>query len=362
MVDIINSSYEEFMQNILDKKLFLYGAGERTRTVYNYFCLRDKVEAIIDKNDKIKKFNGDNEEIPVITLEQFEQKADIVKSIILIIPTYVYSEIVEELDMHSKLDGLKCYIASLVQDYYEKQKFIFTQGVGQIPKKIHYCWFGRGEMSDQLKRCMESWNKFCPDYEILRWDENNYDVCSNQYMKEAYECKKWGYVPDYARLDIIYNEGGIYLDTDVELLAPIDVLLNDEMFCHFSSRFEVNFGSGFGAIKNHRLIKALRDYYKGHTFYNSDGTINTKPCAEYQNPVLEEFGFKLDNRYQKIEKVVIYPSEVSTPQGRSGIAKNFTSQTLMIHHAAATHRSVREKNIFLHRSEIENRIKGYEKR
>lgn len=358
MVDIINSSYEEFMQDIHGNKLFLYGAGERTRTVYNYFGLQGKVEAIIDRNDRIKKFKGENEEIPVITLQQFEEKEEIEKSIILIVPTYVYMEIVEELDRYSKLEGLKCYIASLVQDYYEKQEFTFTQGVRQIPKKIHYCWFGRGEMPDQLKRCMESWDRFCPDYEIVKWDENNYDVCSNQYMKEAYECKKWGYVPDYARLDIIYNEGGIYLDTDVELLAPIDTLLNDEMFCHFSSRFEVNFGSGFGAKKNHKLIKALRDYYDGRTFYNSDGTMNTKPCAEYQNPVLKEFGFKLDNKYQKIENVVIYPSEVSTPQGRSGAANNFTSRTLMIHHAVATHRAAHEKNIFIRGTEIQNRIKG----
>lgn len=356
MIDIINSSYEDFMEKASNNKLFLYGAGERTKTVYDYFGLQGKIEAIIDKNEQIKIFQGDSEEIPVITLKQFEEKEDVAKCIVLIIPTYVYMDIIEELDSHIKLEGLKCYVASLIQDYYEKQDFEFTQGTEQIPRKIHYCWFGGGEIPDQMKRCMESWYKFCPDFEIIRWDENNYNIYLNQYMKEAYECKKWGYVSDYACLDIVYNEGGIYLDTDVELLSPIDRFLNDEMFCHFSSKFEVNFGSGFGAKKNHKLIKDLRDYYDGRSFYNSDGTMNTRPCAEYQNPVLKEHGFKLDNNYQKRENVVLYPSEVSMPQGRSGIANNFTAKTLMIHHVAGTHRSLQERKIFTKRERIKNRI------
>ena len=93
-----------------------------------------------------------------------------------------------------------------------------------IPKKIHYCWFGGNPMPEKDKKCIESWKRYCPDYEIIRWDESNYDVSKNRYMKEAYEEKKWGFVPDYARLDIIYNEGGIYLDTDVELVKNLDDL------------------------------------------------------------------------------------------------------------------------------------------
>ena len=96
-----------------------------------------------------------------------------------------------------------------------------------IPKKIHYCWFGGAPKSKLAKKCIKSWKRKCPDYEIIEWNESNYDVTKIPFMKEAYDAKKWGFVPDYARLDIIYNNGGIYLDTDVEIVKSLDDLLSD---------------------------------------------------------------------------------------------------------------------------------------
>ena len=94
-----------------------------------------------------------------------------------------------------------------------------------IPKKIHYCWFGRNEIPEKTLRCIESWKKYCPDYEIIQWNEDNYDINKIPYMKDAYKEKKWAFVSDYARLDVIYQYGGIYLDTDVELVNSLDDLL-----------------------------------------------------------------------------------------------------------------------------------------
>lgn len=102
-----------------------------------------------------------------------------------------------------------------------------------IPKIIHYCWIGKSEKPESVEYCIESWKKYCPDYKIIEWNENNYDFIKNEYMKEAYDSKKWGFVPDYARLDIIYNYGGIYLDTDVEIIKSFDALLNQEAFIGF---------------------------------------------------------------------------------------------------------------------------------
>lgn len=347
MIKIVNAAYEDFIKDIVDKELFLYGAGKRAKTLYDYFHLKGKVKAVIDKNTQIHTFEGENEEIAVITLNEFEQSWKTEKSIFLITPTYVYIEIIEELEQNKNFENLRCYVASLIQDYYKTQNFDFTKGMALIPKKIHYCWFGEGAIPDQLKRYMESWQCFCPDYEIIRWDESNYDVTKNQYMKEAYECKKWGYVPDYARLDIIYEQGGIYLDTDVELLASLDKLLNDDMFCQFACLYEVNCGSGFGAIKGYPLIKKMRDYYDGRSFYNCDMTINVTPCMEYQNPVLKEYGFRLDNTYQNINGAVLYPSEVGNPKGRIGAVNNFTHRTLMCHHTSSTHRTDYERRRFV---------------
>ena len=126
-----------------------------------------------------------------------------------------------------------------------------------IPKKIHYCWFGNNPLPEKDRKCIESWKKYCPNYEIIRHDENNYDISKNKYMKQAYESKKWGFVPDYARLDIIYNEGGIYLDTDVELTKNLDELLKYDAYMGFEDDIHVSPGLGFGAIKHHEGIKKL---------------------------------------------------------------------------------------------------------
>lgn len=124
-----------------------------------------------------------------------------------------------------------------------------------IPKVIHYCWFGGNEKSEIIKQCIASWKKYCPDYEIIEWNESNFDINCCQYVKEAYEAKKWAFVSDYARYKIIYEHGGIYLDTDVELLDNLDkYLIYDTWFPRETQR-TFNTGVGFAAIKNNKLIK-----------------------------------------------------------------------------------------------------------
>ena len=114
----------------------------------------------------------------------------------------------------------------------------------KIPKVIHYCWFGGGQMPAIHQKYIRSWKKYCPDYEIVRWDESNFDIHENCYAEEAYQCGKWAFVSDYARLKIIYDHGGIYLDTDVELLKPLDPLLEYEGFMGFQNDALVSSGLG----------------------------------------------------------------------------------------------------------------------
>ena len=152
-----------------------------------------------------------------------------------------------------------------------------------IPKVIHYCWFGGNPLPEEAKRCIESWKKYCPDYKIIEWNENNYDVNSNEYMKAAYKEKKWAFVSDYARIDVVYKYGGIYMDTDVELVKELDSFLNDRMYCGWEMRdplldklgrsYEnsVAFGLGFGAEKGHPALKKILDLYDRISFYNEDG-------------------------------------------------------------------------------------------
>ena len=184
----------------------------------------------------------------------------------------------------------------------------------KIPKIIHYCWFGGAPIPEKDKACIESWRKFCPDYEIIEWNESNYDITKNRYMKEAYDVKKWGFVPDYARLDIIYTQGGIYLDTDVEIIRNMDPLLEDEAFMGFEDGKFVALGLGFGAAKGNPHIKAMRDVYEGVSFIKPDGSFNTLPSPHYTTDYLLGEGLETERclpanrRYQHLSESLFLPA------------------------------------------------------
>ncbi len=150
----------------------------------------------------------------------------------------------------------------------------------KIPKIIHYCWFGGGKKSKLITRCMDSWKKYCPDYEIKEWNEHNFDINCCAYVKEAYAAGKWAFVSDYARLWIIYNFGGIYLDTDVELCKSLDSLLTYHTFFATEDDKNINTGIGFGGLAESPSVKVLLDGYDHIHFLNSDNnSYDFLPCT-----------------------------------------------------------------------------------
>ena len=203
----------------------------------------------------------------------------------------------------------------------------------KIPKTIHYCWFGGNPIPESNKKFMESWNKFCPDYEIIEWNESNYDVTKNRYMKEAYENKQWAFVSDYARLDIIYEHGGIYLDVDVELIKSLDDLLNLTGFLGFEENKKLcNTGLGFGATPKLPIIKELRDDYDNINFIKENGSFDRTPCPYFQTDLLLKKGLEQDcNSIQEIEGLTIFPDDYFCPRNWIG-QTNITSNTYSIHH------------------------------
>ena len=219
-----------------------------------------------------------------------------------------------------------------------------------IPRKIHYCWFGNGEKTELVQKCIASWRKYCPDCEIIEWNESNYDVTKNEYMHQAYQAKRWGFVPDYARLDIIYHHGGIYLDTDVELIRNIDDLFDGDGFMGFENivdanqtTYSVNGGQGFGAPSQHALIKKMRDVYENLQFVNEDGSLNLQPSPYYNTSVLVENGMKTNNTLQVIEGIMIYPAEYFCPINWKNKKCEITQNTYSIHHFNASWLSADEK-------------------
>ena len=205
-----------------------------------------------------------------------------------------------------------------------------------IPKVIHYCWFGKGKMPKLAKKCIKSWKKYCPDYEIICWNEDNFDLNQNRYMSEAYKAGKWAFVSDYARLKVIYDNGGIYLDVDVELLKPIDDLLLNQGFMGFDEKGIVASGLGFGAKKGNALIgEFLKDYEDIHVV-SADGTFDLTPCPDRNTDTLKRLGMDMDNKSQVFMDMVFLPDEYLCPMDYYTGKKNITKNTYSIHHYNAS--------------------------
>lgn len=195
-----------------------------------------------------------------------------------------------------------------------------------IPKIIHYCWFGNTPLPDEALKCINSWRKFCPDYKIIEWNESNYDINKIPYVKEAYSEKKFAFVTDVARLDIIYNEGGLYLDTDVEILKSFDDLLVHKAFMGMETIGRVNTGLGFGAERHNSFVKSNLDLYNKVIF----GDMMT--CVSYTTKLLVDLGLQKINELQIIDELVILPTDYLCPLSLESMKLNITNNTYSIHH------------------------------
>lgn len=203
-----------------------------------------------------------------------------------------------------------------------------------IPKTIHYCWFGNNQKSELIKKCINSWKKMCPDYEIIEWNENNFDLSVNQYALEAYKEKKWAFVSDYVRLKIIYEYGGIYLDTDVELLSNLDDYINCNGFFSSEDNSTISTGLGFGAIKGNKLVKQMLDDYENLSFILPNGKINDEACPIRNSRSISNILDKLENRNDICiyNNNYFYPKEYFCPIDNTTGEIIITKKTMAIHH------------------------------
>ena len=219
-----------------------------------------------------------------------------------------------------------------------------------IPKVIHYCWFGDNPLPKLAKKCIESWKKYLPDYEIKRWDETNFDVNIIPYTQEAYQKGKYAFVSDYARFWIIYNYGGIYFDTDVEVIAPLDGIISEGAFlgveCHNLDQITVNPGLGFGAEPHMKAIGDILKQYKQFHFINNDGSICYKNIVEITSEYLTLQGLENTDKCQKCAGFMIYPIDYFCPISFDTRRLIITENTRTIHHFAESWvpRSTRIKN------------------
>ncbi len=206
-----------------------------------------------------------------------------------------------------------------------------------IPKIIHYCWFGDKKMPAAAKRCIESWRRFCPEYELREWNESNFDFSENRYAQQAYEHKKWAFVTDYVRMAVLVRYGGIYLDTDVEIIRSFDPLLECDGFCGVEGEFIAS-GLALGAIPDHPVILALEKFYGTQDFLDADGKPDLTSSANLQAPVLEQLGFdrKRAGVIQRFSGMTVYPAEYFCPKSFRDGTLRLTPNTFSIHHYSAS--------------------------
>ena len=226
----------------------------------------------------------------------------------------------------------------------------------EIPKKIQYCWFGRNPLPKSALKCIQSWKKYFPDYEIIQWNEDNYDVNKIQYIKQAYQSKKYAFVSDYARFDILYHQGGIYFDTDVEVIKPFNDILKNGAFmgCEIdgadftnvetvdvtsdldveankSVQIMVAPGLGIATAPGLSIYREILDFYATQRFWNADGSINQETVGVKTTKVLCGYGLQDNKGIQKVGGITIYPKEYFNPMNNNTGVIDITENTHSIH-------------------------------
>lgn len=206
----------------------------------------------------------------------------------------------------------------------------------KIPRIINYCWFGGKPLPLEVKKCIKSWKKYCPDYEIKQWNESNVDITCHVFMKKAYDVKAWAFVSDYARLKVIYENGGIYLDTDVELIKSLESLRDNQCYIGVAQGSHLcNTGLGFGALKSSPFVQKMMEEYDNLEY--QDDKKKEMACPKLNHKVIEAMGYQYSEQPVNLNGVLVLPPRFLDPfsPGADG-EKLLCNDTISIHHYSAS--------------------------
>lgn len=223
-----------------------------------------------------------------------------------------------------------------------------------VPKIIHYCWFGRNPLPISAKKCIASWRKYLPGYEIKEWNEDNFDVNSVPYTKQAYEAKKYAFVSDYARFWILYHYGGLYFDTDVEVVATMDKIIARGAFmgiekgAFMDGKPMVNPGLGLGVEAGHPFYGRMLEVYSSTNYRRPDGTFDTSTIVTYTTKELYSYGMRPSEEMQQIDGIWIYPADYFCPMDSTTGILTVTDKSVSIHHYDCSWMNHRTINFRIH--------------
>lgn len=336
-----NMTLEQFAEDVRQnkRKIVIYGFGAIGKVaVPAYMTASHLEEQILFYADADMKKQGQQvtvgkNSVPVLAPDKMQE---IREAFVVVITGSRFERILASLNSREYLEHVECCIfPQMLAEAAGNTAPVYDRRRGSeplIPKVIHYCWFGHGEKPEEVKACMASWRKYCPEYEIKEWNEDNYDVNRYLYSSQAYRHGKWAFAADVARLDILYEHGGIYLDTDAELIKNLDDLLYQPAFCGVEKWRQINTGGGCGTVAHHSAIGKMLECRKHIPFEYPDGTLNMETNGVYESMPLMEAGFVPDNTIQVIDGMTIYSSDFFYPFDYMSKKTVITENTYAIHH------------------------------
>lgn len=332
--------FEIFAQKIRERgsKIVLFGAGAIGNVVVpeilDQFGICRYVDCYLD-NDKIKwgtAIAACGERFTVKSPDYLEECPE---ETVILLNISRFPDVMKQLNQMKCTQRMTCYMMPmmLIHNYCSGKSTgeAVKAAEQRIPRKLHYMWLGGKTLPENLLKCLESWKRYCPDYEIIEWNEFNYDLGRHPFMEQAYKAKAYGFVPDYARLDILYNEGGLYLDTDVEIKRNLDDLLYQDAFCGVEKWQLINFGGLSGAVKKHPMIKKFLDARQDLFFTDKNGVPNKNTCGFYDTQVAIKEGYRLNGKTQVIGNMNIYAYDYFHPYDYMSGLINETENTYSVH-------------------------------
>jgi hypothetical protein len=364
----LTASFDEFVNavKIGNKKMICFGVGLISHSIEDMltkFDLDKNLYCFADGNPKKQGTTVDycGKKLPVISPS--EMAGTELSDTVLLLTLDVFGAVIESLGKFEQFRKLTCYAyPALNLSYIKKiqQEFMNIPeptGSVKIPKAIHYCRFGGGQKPKFMTECIDSWRKTNPAFEIVEWNEQNYDVRQCKYTEQAYDAGKFAFVSDLARLDILYRYGGIYLDTDVVLLRRLDELLYNKAFIAYNE-WAVPNSAICGCEPSNEIFREMREDPRGHIeFLAPDGRHNLTNNSFYESKVLQKYGFKRDFTYQVINGVAVYPPCYFPQKGKLGFNSEITEKTYAVHYAVGSWAdSERTKDINVTQHYLRSRI------
>ena len=336
---LYNGTVDDFTKKTDQKKIVLYGAGSYFRDYVSSGFPKEwlgHVDYVIDnsKHGNIVSIRG--KKVPVYNVEKVKEEMECV---IMLTSSTVMYEMYEQLESMHLGDGVICCAYPLMlaksagKSCQDLEDVIFrNQGANRIQKVIHCFWFSEEKKPIEYQRCIDSWKRVCPDYNIKEWNLNNYNYCKNRFMEQAVRHRKWAFAADVARLDVVYREGGIYMDVDVELLKPLDDLLKNEAFFTFETNNEVDLAI-FGTSSGNELLEKLLKLYENVEFDGTFDTMNRFCQPVYIRKVMRAYGVNQMGDMQYMNGMAFLPRYYLAPKDAFLYELNVMNEkTLAIHH------------------------------